>query len=288
MSNQKYTIKNQIEYIKNELKDIYPQEEIFPISTILFEKILNLSFTEIQMQLNRVLTESELERFKVSIYELKKFKPIQYIFNEADFFGLSFKVNHHVLIPRPETEELVELIIKDYKGLNPQVLDIGTGSGCIAITLAKYLKQSNVYAMDISKEAIEIAKQNAKLNNVSVEFFIANILHYRENYLKFDVIVSNPPYVLEQDKEILLNNVLEYEPHLALFVNDDDPLIFYKKIAVYAFDNLNNNGRLYFEINEFYGEEVKRILLKNNFKNVQIIKDINSKDRIIKAEIRNM
>jgi len=285
MSNQKYTIKHQIEYIKNELKDIYHKEEIYPITTILFKKILNLSFTDIHLQINRMLNKTDLERFKSVINELKKNKPVQYIFSEAEFYGLTFKVNKHVLIPRPETEELADLIINDYKEKNPQILDIGTGSGCIAVTLAKYIINSIVYAFDISEEAIDIAKRNASINNVSVRFFVANILNNCKNDIKFDIIVSNPPYVLEEDKKLLLKNVINYEPHIALFTNNDDPLIFYKKIAAFASNSLKRKGRIYLEINELYGGEVKAILLNNNFKNIEIIKDINGKNRIIKAAI---
>ena len=208
---------------------------------------------------------------------LKKEQPIQYILGTTEFYGLPFKVNTHVLIPRPETEELVAWVLKhaiNKQGAtnNYRILDIGTGSGCIAISLAKNLPKSKVYALDVSKEALKIAIQNAELNNVAIEFVEANILDIGTcdldfKNLKFDIIVSNPPYVREQEKEFMKPNVVNNEPHLALFVKDKNPLQFYKAITEFALGRLKEEGALFFEINEYLGNDMIQILKKNHFGN---------------------
>ncbi|WNH09690.1 peptide chain release factor N(5)-glutamine methyltransferase [Thalassobellus suaedae] len=203
---------------------------------------------------------------------------------------MPFKVNEHTLIPRPETEELVEWIIKEFKNYNSEIriLDIGTGSGCIAVALAKRLKNVKVYALDISKDALKIARKNAELNGVDIEFIEADILNINQSVFneesEFDIIVSNPPYVRDKEKELMKANVLNNEPHLALFVKDENPLQFYKAITEFAVEKLNKNGQLFFEINEFLGKDMIRLLLKNNFKNIQLKQDIFKKDRMIKGE----
>ena len=221
---------------------------------------------------------------------LKNEKPIQYILGETEFYGLPFKVNVHTLIPRPETEELVEWIISKLKNKKPEikVLDVGTGSGCIAISLAKNLPNAKIYALDISKEAINMAKKNAHCNSVDIEFIEANILNDETwntelKKMKFDVIVSNPPYVREQEKQLMKPNVLNNEPHLALFVSDEDPLLFYKAITGFAVNNLSEKGMLFFEINEYLGKEMIQLLVANNFKNIELKQDIFKKDRMIKT-----
>ena len=221
---------------------------------------------------------------------LKDEKPIQYILGETEFYGLPFKVNAHTLIPRPETEELVEWISSKFKNKKPEikVLDVGTGSGCIAISLAKNLPNTKIYALDISKEAINMAKKNAKYNSVDIEFIEANILNDKTwntklKKMKFDVIVSNPPYVREQEKQLMKPNVLNNEPHLALFVSDEDPLLFYKAITGFAVNSLSEDGMLFFEINEYLGKEMIQLLVANNFKNIELKQDIFKKDRMIKT-----
>jgi len=223
---------------------------------------------------------------------LKREQPIQYILGETEFYGLPFKVNEHVLIPRPETEELVEWVISEFRIQNSEfrVLDIGTGSGCIAISLAKNLPNAKVYALDVSKEALKIAKQNAELNHVEVEFIEADILTCRDTELvsashKFDIIVSNPPYIRTEEKLQMKNNVLNNEPHLALFVNDENPLLFYEAISSFATHKLNPNSMLFFEINEYLGNDMIRLLKEKQFKNIELKQDIFKKDRMIKGEL---
>jgi len=223
-----------------------------------------------------------------ALEKLKAQKPIQYILGETEFFGLNFKVNDSTLIPRPETEELVSWVLKmKGKSENINVLDIGTGSGCIAISIAKHLEKANVHALDVSEKALEVAEQNAKNNGVAVNFINKDILEISnkrlENQNQFDIIVSNPPYVRHLEKTMMHANVLDNEPHLALFVDDANPLIFYKAITEFAVKNLKSGGALFFEINEYLGPEMIRLLESNNFKNIQLKQDFFKKDRMIKG-----
>jgi release factor glutamine methyltransferase len=228
---------------------------------------------------------------------LREQKPIQYITGETEFYGLPFKVNEHVLIPRPETEELVEWVVDEFKvrstkcevqgtknkeqGTGFKILDIGTGSGCIAITLAKQLPNAKVYAADVSKKALQVASNNAKLNKVGVEFLEIDILNTETiQDLKFDAIVSNPPYVRVLEKSLMKPNVLENEPHLALFVEDDNPLLFYKAICKFSKTSLKQGGQLFFEINEYLGKEMVQLLKDYNFKNIALKQDSFKKDRM--------
>jgi release factor glutamine methyltransferase len=225
--------------------------------------------------------------------ELKTGKPFQYIIGETEFYGLNFKVNPSVLIPRPETEELVEWILSDVrnsktsvKGL--KIIDIGTGSGCIPISLKKNLPEAQLYALDISTEALDISKQNAATNNTRVHFIQDNILNPVNRELreeKFGILVSNPPYVTDAEKQQMLPNVLEHEPHLALFVPNDDPLIFYRAIANFALKHSYKNGSLYLEINENMGEDTVQLLKQMGFKNIELRQDLSGKDRMIKSQI---
>ncbi len=218
--------------------------------------------------------------------ELKNGKPIQYVLGEDEFYGLTFKVNQNVLIPRPETEELVDLIINDNKNQRVTILDIGTGSGCIAVSLQKKLPNALVSGLDISENAIELAKKNAQLNHVSIGFSIDDALKLKpKNYPKYDIIVSNPPYIASAEKQDMCLQVLDFEPHLALFVDDENPLIFYDAISDFALTNLLPQGKLYFEINQNLGHQTQQMLDKKGF-NVQIIKDINGNERIILAQLR--
>lgn len=198
-------------------------------------------------------------------------------------------MNKHTLIPRPETEELVEwiLINPEFKFQNPQFLDIGTGSGCIAISLAKNLPNAKVSALDISEEALKIAKGNAKLNKVEVDFFQTDILAAETLSKKYDVIVSNPPYVRELEKKQMQQNVLKYEPYSALYVKDEDPLLFYRAISRLAKNHLNPGGKLFFEINEYLAYEMTELLKAEGFKNIEIKKDIYGKDRMLKCKPPN-
>jgi len=198
------------------------------------------------------------------------------------FYGLPLKINEHVLIPRPETEELVDWVIKEVKHKKDSLLDIGTGSGCIPIAIKKNLPAISVSAIDISAEALKVASANALINGTEVNFIEADILSYSSDE-KYDVIVSNPPYIRELEKADMHENVLAHEPHAALFVSDENPLIFYKTISDFAYINLNPNGYLFFEINEFLWEETLKILIDKGFKNIELRKDMQGKDRMIMA-----
>jgi len=244
--------------------------------------------TRVQLAMDSAYTIDSSEKIINALELLKQQKPIQYIIGETEFYGLPFKVNESVLIPRPETEELVEWVLKhadSNESIN--ILDIGTGSGCIAISLAKNLPNAKVYALDVSAKALKTAKKNADLNEVNVEFIEVDILKNGDGVLgadvKFDIIVSNPPYVREQEKDMMKPNVLENEPHLALFVKDENPLLFYEAITKYASKNLARVGQLFFEINEYLGSDMITLLQDNNFRNIESKQDIFKKDRMIKG-----
>jgi release factor glutamine methyltransferase len=246
---------------------------------------------QIDLALNHELffSEADFVVWDSLLAQLKKEVPIQYLLGKTNFYGLDFEVNENVLIPRPETEELVEWIISENaagdRTKKIKILDIGTGSGCIAISLAKNLPNAEVYAMDVSKKAIETAKRNAAKNDVDVTFIFQNILETEELKCQFDIIVSNPPYVRNLEKQEIKKNVLDYEPHLALFVDDNDALIFYKKIASLAHNNLLKNGQLYFEINQYLGKEMIDLLGKMDFINIDLRKDIYDNDRMISCKV---
>lgn len=228
------------------------------------------------------ITASDELQWKAVLNSLEQQQPIQYIFGKAHFFGLEFKVNEDTLIPRPETEELVEWIIhENNKRQAFSVLDIGTGSGCIPITLAKHIPQATVSTIDVSANALLIAKENAQANDVAVNFILTDILQANTLPQQYDVIVSNPPYVRNLEKAEIKPNVLQYEPHLALFVEDSDPLIFYRKIAHLAVNYLTPGGKLYFEINQYLGAETVTLLEEIGFTNVILRKDLFGNDRMI-------
>tara|TARA_R100001369_G_scaffold65446_1_gene92628 strand:+ start:24838 stop:25710 length:873 start_codon:yes stop_codon:yes gene_type:complete len=285
-------LKDLKEIYHKQLDVIYGKEEVGSFFFLCIEHYLNLPRFQLALQPQFTIVKSETDMFFKVLEDLKQQKPIQYILGETEFFGLPFKVNKHVLVPRPETEELVTLILQNInKQKNSKaikVLDIGTGSGCIAISLAKKSPNTSVFALDVSKEAIEIAKQNAKLNNVEITFIEADILsettwdlEFKD--LEFDIIVSNPPYVRDLEKEEINPNVLNNEPHLALFVKDENPLLFYRAITSFAKNNLKQNGQLYFEINQYLGEETKQVLIDANFMDIELLKDLNGNDRMLKG-----
>ena len=274
----------------NSLKDIYPSEEVQSFFNLLANKHLGLSRIEIAIQPDKIVSEVKVLEFKKAISRLENFEPIQYIIGGTEFFGLPFLVNKDVLIPRPETEELVSWIINDSKNKLANILDVGTGSGCIAISLANKLKNATVSAIDISDKALSIAKQNALLNKVNVNFMSVDVLKFEKSEQlishldsKYDVIVSNPPYVRMLEKELMQPNVIEHEPDIALFVEDEDPLLFYRKISQLSKQYLKQDGVLYFEINEYLSKEMKVMLDSEGFKNIEIKKDIFEKDRMIKC-----
>ncbi|WP_158851503.1 peptide chain release factor N(5)-glutamine methyltransferase [Algibacter sp. L1A34] len=269
-----------------ELDNLFPLEEVDSFFYMLIEAYYKISRLNLAMDSS---LEVENEALILDALQLlKDQKPIQYILGETEFYGLEFKVNENTLIPRPETEELVNWVLKmKSKTEKINILDIGTGSGCIAISIAKHLSNANVYALDVSIGALEMAKQNAELNEVEIKFINQDILSvcnskFDKNF-KFDIIVSNPPYVRNKEKQLMQPNVLENEPHLALFVDDEDPLKFYKAITEFAVKNLTEKGVLFFEINEYLGSEMIQLLKSNNFKNIQLKQDVFKKDRMIKG-----
>ena len=274
-------------YIKESLKDLYPPSEISSLVRLIMERVSNIQPHHFLFCKDKILPEAEKNRIHEIVERLKEMEPIQYILGTADFYSLQFEVNPSVLIPRPETEELVEQVIIDNEGKKIKILDIGTGSGCIAVTLRKHLKQASIIATDISTEALDTARRNAKRNNATITFIQTDILNPEKAEMDIpfilDVIVSNPPYIKEEEKIDMERNVLDYEPHIALFVPDNDPLLYYWHIAHFGKKKLRRNGRLYFEINAAYGSMVVEMLEEGGYKDIELIQDLSGKDRIVKA-----
>lgn len=280
-----------------ELALIYDSGEAENFFYLILEDKNRLKRVDLALNPDLVFSSDEIVVWNSTLEQLKREIPIQYILGKTSFYGLEFLVNPDVLIPRPETEELVEWIIQSWKSeagshksdagsQKFKILDIGTGSGCIAISLAKNIPNTEVFAIDISEKALATAKKNAQINEVNITFLEKNILETTDLEQQFDIIVSNPPYVRELEKEEIRKNVLDNEPHLALFVDDNDALIFYRKIAELAQKNLSVNGQLFFEINQYLGQETANLLEKMNFKNVEIRKDIYGNDRMVRADFR--
>ena len=280
---------------KNQLKQIvydaiphfYSIEERESLVKNFICEILEIPVAYYLLQKEFELSEAQIISYTSALENLSKGQPLQYIVGKTFFYGREFLVNSKVLIPRPETEELCQWIIEDTQLNNPSILDIGCGSGNIPITLEQEIKNSNVFAIDISTDALGVAQENSKLNNSNVQFEQMDILNWRNTnkFLKnkFDVIVSNPPYILEEEKILMRKNVLDFEPHVALFVKQN-PMLFYDTIAEFAKEHLTENGKLFFEINENYYTECKNVLLKLNFVNIELRKDFGGKYRMIKGE----
>lgn len=290
-------IKNYKNRFLQALSSLYDEKEVESFFYLTLEKLHQKKRIDLALQPDLSMDETQLSQWETVLTELKIYKPIQYILGETEFYGLPFLVNENVLIPRPETEELVELILvesRKSKVESLKILDIGTGSGCIPVSLKKNLPSAEVFAIDVSTNALEVAQKNAEINGVEVNFIQTDIL--KVNDLKklptsnfqlpasFDIIVSNPPYVRNLEKAEINPNVLEFEPHLALFVEDNDALLFYRKITELAKSHLAENGKLYFEINQYLGKETVALVESYGFKNVQLIKDIYGNDRMISAE----
>ncbi len=275
-----------ITYYDEKLSALYPSNEVKNITEMMFEHFMGWDKITLRLNNKSSLSESELLLFHKALKRLLKNEPVQHITGEMEFYSLPFKVNKNVLIPRPETEELVDLVIKECKGYET-ILDIGTGSGCIPISLKKHLKNTFVYGVDISENALVVARDNAELNSTEVTFVKEDVLKMSslENSIKkgFDVIVSNPPYITNSEKVLMSENVLTFEPHVALFIEDDEPLLFYDKIGHLAYDNLPSGGKLYFEINEHYGDQIMALLKSIGFSNIRMLKDLQNKDRIVTA-----
>ncbi|MFB1039171.1 MAG: peptide chain release factor N(5)-glutamine methyltransferase [Polaribacter sp.] len=276
-------------FFNEALSAIYPKTEIDSFFFILMEEKLKLQRIDTVLKPDFLITKKNLIDLKTIVKRLQKEEPIQYIIGTTEFYGLPFLVDKNTLIPRTETEELVAWVLDEIKVLTNNkitelsILDIGTGTGCIPISLAKNLTSLNISAIDISPEALLIAKQNAILNKVRIAFIELDILGAKSLPQKYDVIISNPPYVRELEKEEIKNNVLENEPHLALFVADENPLIFYNKIADLAKQQLSKNGMLFFEINQYLGKETVSMLAEKGYKNIQLKKDLFGNDRMIKC-----
>lgn len=277
-------MKTSIQYIKEKLTGLYPAEEIDGFVRIIINHQLGLSFTDMILQKNSIIKEEERKKIKDITARLKKYEPIQYILGETEFCDLNLHVAPGVLIPRPETEELIDWVLKSDMSGKSKIIDIGTGSGCIALAIKKRLPEADVSGIDISEKALRIAQKNAGKNNLSVDFKKTDILNWeKRQWNAFNVVISNPPYVCESEKKQMQTNVLDYEPGLALFVNDDDPLLFYRTIAKFAKQYLTKNGFLFFEINENLGKETKILLTHLGFGDVELRKDIEGKNRMIRC-----
>jgi release factor glutamine methyltransferase len=292
-------VKELKQYFFGVLTEIHGKDEVESFFFILIEYLHNLKRIDLALNPNFEISEADFQKWEVIISELKTEKPIQYITGEAWFYGLQFEVNEDTLIPRPETEELVEWIISSQQFNKStsqlKILEIGTGSGCIPISLKKNIPNAEVFAIDISEKALEVAKKNAAENSVEVNFILKNILevdilnqpitYILKPITSFDIIVSNPPYVRNLEKDEISKNVLDYEPHLALFVEDNDALLFYRKIAQLAKESLTENGQLFFEINQYLGKETVLLLEQLGFQNIELKKDFKGNDRMIKCSL---
>jgi release factor glutamine methyltransferase len=287
------TISEAAKDLKRQLSALYDVRETAKITDMVMENLTGLSKTERLIQKEKAFHANQQAQLEQFIDELLDHKPVQYVLHEAWFAGMKFYVNEHVLIPRPETEELVEHIINDSSLTTHHspltILDIGAGSGCIAVALKKKISDSMVYALDISTEALAIAEKNAATNSVDIEFLQADILNMQQNRFLplFDTIASNPPYIKQTEANEMAPNVLLFEPKEALFVPDDDALLFYKAIAGFALQHLKpRTGKLYFEINEMMGEQVAALLKAKGFSAVSIKKDMQGKERIVSAILK--
>jgi release factor glutamine methyltransferase len=288
-------LKQYKDHFFDSLQNIQEEHEIESFFFILTEYLHQLKRVDVALHPNFELSEYDVEKWNTILAQLQQEKPIQYITGEAWFYGMKFQVNENTLIPRPETEELVDWILNSPITQYPSpitILDIGTGTGCIPIALKANVPQVNVSAIDVSEKALELAKRNAMLNKVEINFIQANILDVEDLskipnsklQTNFDIIVSNPPYVRNLEKQEIKKNVLDYEPHLALFVEDTDALLFYRKIAQLALKNLSPNGLLFFEINQYLGKETVELLENLGFKNIELKKDMFGNDRMVKSE----
>jgi release factor glutamine methyltransferase len=274
--------------ISNELKNLYDQEEAENIAVLILEKISGFERSDQILQKEIILSSEQLENINSILNRLYENEPIQYVLEESWFAGLKFKVNKNVLIPRPETEELVDWVCNevgshDLRTMN--ILDVGTGSGCIPISLKKKLPKSKVTAIDLSSEALIVANENANILGADIDFIHLDFLNI-ENWTglgKYDIIISNPPYVLQKEKETMHQRVISHEPTLALFVPDNDGLIFYKKLAAFSLFHLNENGKLFVEINESCGSDVVKLFQSKGLSSVALRKDMQGKDRMVRG-----
>jgi release factor glutamine methyltransferase len=279
-----YTLSDIVSEYRLELDNIYPHNEIRNIGYLVSEHLLNYSKIDFHLKYQEPISAEMVEKFRHSLERLKQGEPVQYITGGTEFYGLPFRVDRRVLIPRPETEELVEWIIRENRDLPVRILDIGTGSGCIAVSLAVNLSGAGISACDVSEEALNLAVSNAETNRASIRFFAFNLLDQMAVLPeKYEVIVSNPPYVREGERVHMSRNVLDYEPELALFVPDADPLLYCRSLALLGRKYLQDGGKLYLEINENFPAEVVRLLENAGFYGIEVRKDLNGKARMIRA-----
>jgi release factor glutamine methyltransferase len=280
------TLKDIRNYLSVELNDLYPEHEITSIINLILKTHLGIDrLHSISFPHQEVSPGTSIEIIKIC-KELKTGKPVQYVLGETSFYDCTIKVNNKTLIPRPETEELVDLIINENRTFRGKIIDIGTGSGCIAIALKKSLTEAEVTGIDISEDALKIARSNALINKVNVSFLKGDILNPDwVSVSEAEIIVSNPPYVMESEKKFMNKNVLDFEPHNALFVTDEDPLIFYRVIAALSREIMKPGGKLYFEINEKKGSEISNLLVLSGYNDVRNINDLNGKNRIVKGTL---
>lgn len=271
-------------YIKQRLHGYYPDSEIVSIAKLLLTQVFGMSVIELYAGKDNSFSANEQKQLDDILIRLQKYEPVQYIIGVEDFYGLTFEVDPNVLIPRPETEELIDWIVQENKSAGLRVLDVGTGSGCIAVSLAKNLEDAEVTAWDISEGALQVAARNCRRNGVDVRLEQKDILQLSSSDRLFDVIVSNPPYIAMKEKADMEANVLDWEPGLALFVPDEKPLLFYRKISELGLEMLKPGGRLFFEINRAYGKQVVQMMSALGYRNIELKKDISQNDRMIKAE----
>ncbi len=282
--NYSMTINSAFQNLLDSIYDSYEREEAEMIARIVFEDVFDLKPSNIVIDADKEFSLEKNDKLTHIIQRLKNNEPVQYVTGKAFFYGNEFIVNQSVLIPRPETEELVQLILQSTSNKKQNILDIGTGSGCIAISIKENLLDAEVHATDISEKALELAKRNSEKLKQQIHFAQSDILQLENPFnIQFDIIISNPPYITESEKSSLDKNVIEFEPHESLFAIGDDALIFYRKIIEFANKFLNEDGQLFFEVNQQYGKEVVKLFTENNFRNIELKKDINGNDRMVKA-----
>lgn len=280
------TIQQTAQHIRESIQAAYPEPEAGAIAQLVLEHVLQKSRVQLSLGQQEEVTPAQEEQIRRAVERLRQQEPVQYVLGVAHFYGLDLQVDERVLIPRPETEELVDLVVREHKGQqNLRIMDICAGSGCIPLALAANLPADKVYGLEVSEGALQVARANAERYKLSVDWLQQDVFDPIPSIAphSLDIITSNPPYVMEQEKALMRPNVLAYEPHLALFVPDIEPLKYYKRIAELSTGLLKKSGRLYFEINEQYGEEVRQLLLQAGFSEAEVVQDLFNRNRIVKG-----